>query len=51
MSSQGEGVGWYDEGVHVRPPEGFNDDPKISNAVYAAIKRGLREAGVKMPRR
>lgn len=50
MSSQGEGVGWHDEGVHVDPPEGFDYDPKIQNALYTAIRRKAREAGVRLPK-
>jgi hypothetical protein len=51
MQSQGEGVGWFDEGVKADPPRGFDYDPKIQNAVYTAIRRGVREAGIKLPRR
>jgi hypothetical protein len=50
MQSQGEGVGWFDEGVKADPPRGFDYDPKIQNAVYTAIRRGAREAGVKLSR-
>lgn len=51
MQSQGEGVGWFNEGVRVDPPRGFSDDPKIHNALSRAISKGAREAGVKLPRR
>ena len=51
MQSQGEGVGWFDEGVRLDPPRGFGDDPKVQNAIFRAISKGLREAGVKLPRR
>ena len=51
MQSQGEGVGWYDKGVRLDPPRGFEWDPKLTNAVARAISKGLREAGVKLPRR
>jgi len=51
MQSQGEGVGWFDEGVRLDPPRGYNDDPKIQNAIARAISKGVREAGVKLPRR
>lgn len=51
MQSQGEGVGWFDEGVKIDPPRGFDWDPKIHNAVGRAIARGAREAGVRPPRR
>jgi hypothetical protein len=51
MQSQGEGVGWYDEGVRLDPPRGFEWDPKLTNAVARAISKGLREAGIKLPRR
>lgn len=44
MQSQGEGVGWHDEGVKVDPPRGFGETPQISNAVYRAVNRALREA-------
>lgn len=47
MQSQGEGVGWYDEGVKVDPPRGFGETPQISNAVYRAVTRGLRDAGLR----
>ena len=50
MQSQGEGVGWFDKGVRVDPPRGFGDDAKIHNAIYRAIRKGAREAGVKLPR-
>ena len=50
MQSQGEGVGWHDEGVRLDPPRGFEWDPKLTNAVGRAISKGLREAGVKLPR-
>jgi hypothetical protein len=50
MQSQGEGVGWHDEGVRTDPPTGFDWDPKIQNALYTVIRRGAREAGVKLPR-
>jgi hypothetical protein len=51
MQAQGEGVGWFDEGVRLDPPRGFEYDPKIQNAVASAIAKGAREAGVKLPRR
>ena len=51
MQSQGEGIGWFDEGVRVDPPRGFDWDPKIHNAIARAIAKGAREAGVKLPRR
>lgn len=51
MQSQGEGVGWFDEGVRVDPPRGFQWDPKIQNDIQKAIARGAREAGIKLPRR
>ena len=51
MQSQGEGVGWHDKGVRLDPPRGFEWDPKLTNAVDRAISKGLREAGVKLPRR
>ena len=51
MQSQGEGVGWFDEGVRLDPPRGYNDDPKIQNAIARAISKGARDAGVKLPRR
>lgn len=50
MQSQGEGVGWFDEGVRVNPPRGFEWDTKIHNAIFTAIRRGAREAGVRLPR-
>jgi len=51
MQSQGEGVGWFDKGVRLDPPRDFGDDPKIQNAIFRAISKRLREAGVKLPRR
>ena len=51
MQSQGEGIGWFDEGVKVDPPRGFDWDPKIHNAIARAIAKGAREAGIKLPRR
>jgi len=51
MQSQGEGVGWFDEGVHVDPPRGFEWDTAIHNDIYKAIKREAHEAGVRLPRR
>lgn len=51
MQSQGEGVGWHDEGVDVDPPEDFQYDTKLQNAVYAGVARKVREAGIKLPRR
>lgn len=51
MQSQGEGIGWFDEGVRIDPPKGFNWDPKIHNAIGKAIAKGAREAGIKLPRR
>ena len=51
MQSQGEGVGWFDEGVKVDPPRGFDWDPKIQNAIGRAISKGAREAGIRLPRR
>jgi len=51
MQSQGEGVGWFDEGVKIDPPRGFDWDPKIHNAIARAIAKQAREAGVKLPRR
>jgi Family of unknown function (DUF6496) len=51
MQSQGEGIGWHDEGVKVDPPEGFGEDAPIWNAVSRAISKGAREAGVKTPLR
>lgn len=51
MQSQGEGIGWFDEGVRVDPPRGFDWDVKIHNDIGKAIARGAREAGVKLPRR
>lgn len=50
MQSQGEGVGWFDEGVRVDPPRRFQWDTKIQNTIYAAIRRGAREAGIRLPR-
>jgi len=50
MQSQGEGVGWFDKGVRLDPPDGFDSDPKIQNAIDRAIRKGAREAGVKLPR-
>ena len=50
MQSQGEGIGWFDEGVKVDPPRGFDWDPKIQNAIYTSIRRQAREAGIKLPR-
>jgi hypothetical protein len=49
MQSQGHGVGWFDEGVKVDPPRGFGETPQISNAVYRAVNRGLRDAGLRRP--
>ena len=51
MQSQGEGVGWHDQRVRVDPPTGFAEDPRVSNAVYAAVNRGARAAGVRLPSR
>jgi hypothetical protein len=51
MQAQGEGVGWFDEGVRVAPPRGFDFDVKIANAVGRAITRNAREAGAPLPRR
>ena len=51
MQSQGEGIGWFDEGVKIDPPRGFDWDTKIHNAIGRAISKGAREAGVKLPRR
>ena len=51
MQSQGEGVGWHDEGVRLDPPRGFEWDPKLTDAVDRAITKGLREAGIKILRR
>jgi hypothetical protein len=51
MQSQGEGIGWFDEGVNIDPPRGFDWDTKIHNAVGKAVARGAREAGVRLPRR
>jgi len=51
MQSQGEGVGWFDEGVRADPPRGFQWDPKIHNAVHRAIASEARRAGVRLPRR
>ena len=51
MQSQGEGIGWFDKGVRVDPPRGFDWDSKIHNAVARAISKGVREAGIKLPRR
>lgn len=51
MQSQGEGVGWFDEGVRADPPRGFQWDPKIQNAVSRAIASEARRAGVRLPRR
>lgn len=51
MQSQGEGVGWFDEGVRSSPPRGFDYDPKIQNAVTRAILKGIREAGLKLSKR
>lgn len=51
MQSQGEGVGWYDQGVRVDPPRGFDWDVQVQNAVDRSISKGLREAGVSLPRR
>jgi hypothetical protein len=50
MQSQGEGVGWFDEGVKADPPRGFDYNPKVQNAVQRAIARGLREAGIALRR-
>ena len=49
MQAQGEGVGWFDKGVRLDPPDGFDSDPKIQNAIDRAIRKGAREAGVKLP--
>lgn len=46
MQSLGHGVGWGDEGVRARPPGGFSYDPKLSNAVWTAVRRAAREAEV-----
>jgi len=51
MQSQGEGIGWFDEGVHIDPPRGFDWDTKIHNAISKAIAKGARDAGVRLPRR
>jgi hypothetical protein len=51
MQSQGEGIGWFDEGVRIDPPRGFDWDTKIHNAIGKAIAKGAREAGVRLPRR
>jgi len=51
MQAQGEGVGWFDEGVKIDPPRGFSYDVKIANAVGRAITRDAREAGAPLPRR
>jgi hypothetical protein len=50
MQSQGEGVGWHDEGVHLDAPEGFEYDPKLQNAIARDIARKVRAAGLKLPR-
>ncbi len=51
MQSQGEGIGWFDEGIDLDAPRGFDWDTKIHNAIARAISKGAREAGVKLPRR
>lgn len=50
MESQGEGVGWHDEGVDVDPPDSDWENPKLQNAIYAAVRRKVREAGIRLPR-
>ena len=50
MQAQGEGVGWFDKGVRLDPPDGFDSDPKIQNAIDRALRKSAREAGVKLPR-
>jgi hypothetical protein len=50
MQSQGHGIGWFDEGVEVDPPEGFGETPEIYNAVWRAVTKGAREAGIHLPR-
>ena len=51
MQSQGEGVGWFDEGVRIDPPRGFQWDTKLTIAIDRAISKGVREAGIKLSRR
>jgi len=46
MQSQGHGVGWFDEGVKVDPPRNFGETPQIHSAVYRAVARAAREAGI-----
>jgi hypothetical protein len=45
MQSLGVGVGWFDEGVRAEPPDGFNYNVKLSDAVWRSINRRAREYG------
>jgi hypothetical protein len=51
MQAQGEGVGWFDYSVGFDAPDWPAYDVKIQDAVFRAISKGIREAGIQIPRR
>lgn len=51
MEVQGEGVGWADYSVGFQAPDWPSYDVKIQNAVYTAITKRIRDAGITIPRK
>ncbi len=49
MQAQGEGVGWGDYGVDVDVPDWPQGDPAIQNDIWTAIKREVRDVGIRIP--